>query len=209
MEKEQKPQVVRGNIILSGFMGSGKSAVGRRLAEVLQMRFVDMDRYIEETSGTTISAIFALQGEAAFRQMEAETVKELAKEQNCVIAAGGGTLLQPANAEAFHAGGGKIYYLDVPLRALQERLKRDKRRPLLQVEDRSAVIEKLLNERRPGYIALSDEVVDAGAPTVVVVRRICALLGVEIPKNTAGADGIPSHSKKHWHGKRNSSSGKN
>ena len=68
MEKEQKPQVVRGNIILSGFMGSGKSAVGRRLAEVLQMRFVDMDRYIEETSGTTISAIFALQGEAAFRQ---------------------------------------------------------------------------------------------------------------------------------------------
>ena len=83
------------------------------------------------------------------------------------------------NVEEFRKGGGAIYYLDVPLRALQERLKRDTRRPLLQTENRNAVIERLLNERRPLYLSSADVVVDAGAPTVVVVRRICALFGVE------------------------------
>ena len=73
----------------------------------------------------------------------------------------------------------------MPLAALQERLKNDKRRPLLQVPDRRAVIERLLNERRPQYLASADVVVDAGAPTVVVVRRLCALRGVELPKRTA------------------------
>ena len=73
----------------------------------------------------------------------------------------------------------------MPLAALQERLKNDKRRPLLQVPDRRAVIERLLNERRPQYLKSADVVVDAGAPTVVVVRRLCALRGVELPKRTA------------------------
>lgn len=90
--------------------------------------------------------------------------------------------MQPQNVEGFHQGGGTIYYLDVPLAALQERLKNDKRRPLLQTPDRRAVIERLLNERRPKYLASADVVVDAGAPTVVVVERICALRGEPIEK---------------------------
>ena len=156
---------MRGNIVLSGFMGCGKSTIGRRLAAALGMKFVDMDRYIEEKAGLKVREIFEQYGEAHFRALETETVRAL--------------------AAAFHAGGGTIYFLDVPLAALQERLKNDKRRPLLQVPDRRAVIERLLNERRPQYLASADVVVDAGAPTVVVVRRLCALRGVELPKRTA------------------------
>ena len=172
-------EMTRGNIILSGFMGSGKTTVGRTLARALHMRFIDMDRYIEQKTGMTVSEIFAQYGEAHFRALETETVKELSKEKRNVIATGGGTLMRQENVEAFHAGGGRIYFLDVPLAALQERLKNDKRRPLLQVEDRNAVIERLLAERRPKYLAGADEVVEAGAPIPVVVERICKLRGAE------------------------------
>ena len=106
-------------------------------------------------------------------------MRELSESKDYVIATGGGTLMQPQNVEEFHRGGGTIYYLDVPLAALQERLKNDRRRPLLQTPDRRAVIERLLNERKPKYLASADIVVDAGAPTVVVVERICALRGVK------------------------------
>ena len=156
---------MRGNIVLSGFMGCGKSTIGRRLAAALGMKFVDMDRYIEEKAGLKVREIFEQYGEAHFRALETETVRALAAGEDCVVATGGGTLMRPENVEAFHAGGGTIYFLDVPLAALQERLKNDKRRPLLQVPDRRAVIERLLNERRPQYLASADVVVDAGAPT--------------------------------------------
>ena len=182
----------RGNVILSGFMGSGKTAVGRRLAAILHMEFVDMDRYIEEKAGMKIIEIFAQYGEAYFRTLESQVVEELAQGKRYVIATGGGTLMREENVALFHSGGGTIFYLKVPLRALQERLKNDKRRPLLQVPDRNAVIEKLMNERTPQYLASADVVVDAGAPAVVVVRRICALCGVE-PNEQAVAKQFDFH----------------
>ena len=181
MEKKQSsvPHGESGNIILSGFMGSGKSTIGRRLAAALHMEFVDMDRYIEKKTGIKVAEIFEHHGEAYFRALEAEAVRELSGKKRYVIAAGGGTLMQPENVARFHEDGGAVYFLNVPLRALQERLKNDKRRPLLQTPDRNAVIERLVAERTPQYMASADFVVDAGAPTVVVVRRICALRGVE------------------------------
>ena len=183
MDKKVKGEIIKsGNIVLSGFMGSGKTTVGRRLAAALDMQFVDMDLDIEKKTGMTVKEIFAEYGELHFRALETETVKELAQSNHFVIATGGGTLMQPQNVEGFHQGGGTIYYLDVPLAALQERLKNDKRRPLLQTPDRRAVIERLLNERRPKYLASADVIVDAGAPTVVVVERICALRGEPIEK---------------------------
>ena len=147
MDKKVKGEIIKsGNIVLSGFMGSGKTTVGRRLAAALDMQFVDMDLYIEKKTGMTVKEIFAEYGELHFRALETETVKELAQSNHFVIATGGGTLMQPQNVEGFHQGGGTIYYLDVPLAALQERLKNDKRRPLLQTPDRRAVIERLLSE---------------------------------------------------------------
>ena len=170
MDKKVKGEIIKsGNIVLSGFMGSGKTTVGRRLAAALDMQFVDMDLYIEKKTGMTVKEIFAEYGELHFRALETETVKELAQSNHFVIATGGGTLMQPQNVEGFHQGGGTIYYLDVPLAALQERLKNDKRRPLLQTPD-------------PKYLASADVIVDAGAPTVVVVERICALRGEPIEK---------------------------
>ena len=163
MDEKVKGEIIKsGNIVLSGFMGSGKTTVGRRLAAALDMQFVDMDLYIEKKTGMTVKEIFAEYGELHFRALETETVKELARSNHFVIATGGGTLMQPQNVEGFHQGGGTIYYLDVPLAALQERLKNDK--------------------RRPKYLASADVVVDAGAPTVVVVERICALRGEPIEK---------------------------
>lgn len=187
LNPELKPE--RGNIILSGFMGCGKTTIGRRLASAMHMKFVDMDLYIEKKMGMTVSEIFAQHGEAYFRALETETVKELAKEKHYVVATGGGTLMQPVNVEEFHRGGGEIYFLEVPLKALQERLKNDTRRPLLQTPDRNAVIERLLTERTPKYLASADMVVEAGAPTVVVVQRICALRGVEPAKKSRVIEG--------------------
>lgn len=173
--------ITNGNIILSGFMGSGKSTIGRRLAAALQMKFVDMDLYIEKQAHMNVREIFAQHGEKHFRTLETEAVRALSSAGNYVIATGGGTLMQPVNVAEFHRGGGTIYFLDVPLAALQERLKNDWRRPLLQTPDRRAVIDKLFKERYPQYLSSADVVVDAGAPTMVVVRRMCALRGVSLP----------------------------
>ena len=94
-----------------------------------------------------------------------------------VIASGGGTVLYPKNVELFHQGGSVILYLDVPLAALQERLKNDKRRPLLQVPDRRQVIARLYRQRCPQYRAAADRVIDAGAPAIVVAKRIAPPCG--------------------------------
>lgn len=161
-----------GNIILCGFMGCGKTSVGRRAAKLLGRRLVDLDQYIEEKAGMTVSEIFAREGESGFREREAQAVRETAGRKGLVIASGGGTVLAQRNVEVFHQGGGVIVFLDAPLAALQERLKRDKRRPLLQVPDRRRVIEELHGQRAPLYLAAADVVVDAGAPPLTVANRV-------------------------------------
>lgn len=161
-----------GNIILCGFMGCGKSSVGRRVAKLMDRRFCDLDNYIEEKAGMTVTEIFAKEGEAGFRAREAQAVEEVASQKGMVIASGGGTVLAQRNVDAFHKHGGKILFLDVPVAALQERLKNDKRRPLLQVPDRRKVIAELYEKRCPLYRAAADLVVDGGAPAVVVARRV-------------------------------------
>ena len=94
MDKKVKGKIIKsGNIVLSGFMGSGKTTVGRRLAAALDMQFVDMDLYIEKKTGMTVKEIFAEYGELHFRALETETVKELAQSNRFVIATGGGTLM--------------------------------------------------------------------------------------------------------------------
>lgn len=166
---------MRGNIILCGFMGCGKTSVGRRAAELMGRELCDLDGYIEKKSGITVSEIFAEYGEADFRQRERQAVREVAGIPGLIIASGGGTVLLEANVEAFHREGGLIVFLDAPLAALQERLKNDTRRPLLQVPDRRRVIEELFNRRIPLYRAAADVTVDAGAPPLTVARRVARL----------------------------------
>lgn len=166
---------MKGNIILCGFMGCGKTSVGRRAAALMGREFCDLDSYIEEKAGMTVTEIFAQYGEAGFRQREAQVVRETAGVPGLVIASGGGTVLFQANVNVFHEKNGVIVFLDAPLPALQERLKNDKRRPLLQVPDRRKVIAQLFEKRIPLYRAAADVTVDAGAPPVTVARRVAEL----------------------------------
>ncbi len=166
--------MTNGNIILCGFMGCGKTSVGRRAAKLMGRKFCDLDQYIEEREGMSVKEIFAQYGEEGFREREARAVREVAFRRGLVVASGGGTVLRAENVEAFHRGGGVVVYLDAPLAALQERLKRDKRRPLLQVPDRRRVICELHAQRAPLYQAAADVTVDAGAPPLAVAKRVAA-----------------------------------
>lgn len=161
-------------IVLCGFMGSGKTSIGWRLAKILKCEFIDMDKYIEEKENMPVSEIFKTRGESGFRECEKATVRELMEIKEVVIATGGGTVLNEENVKAFHDGGGKIYFLDVPLAALQERLKRDVRRPLLQRPDRREFIEALHKERYPKYKNASDIVIMAGQPANYVAKDIAS-----------------------------------
>ena len=165
----------KGNIILCGFMGCGKTSVGRRAAVLCGRELYDLDRYIEEKAGMTVSEIFARYGEEGFRRLERQAVREVAGTPGLIIASGGGTVLSGDNVEAFHNERGLIVLLDAPLAALQERLKNDKRRPLLQVPDRRRVINELYERRIPLYRAAADVAVDAGAPPLTVARRVAKL----------------------------------
>ena len=165
-----------GNLILCGFMGCGKTSVGRRAAKLLGLEFCDLDQYIQQKWDMSITEIFARDGEEGFRQREAQAAREVADMPGLIIASGGGTVLAEKNVEAFHKSGGRIVFLDAPLPALQERLKNDKRRPLLQVPNRRQVIAGLYRKRIPLYRAAADVTVNAGAPPSVVAQRVAALV---------------------------------
>lgn len=166
------------NLILCGFMGCGKSTIGRRLASLSGRELVDMDAFIEKEQSMTIPEIFAQQGEAAFRAMETDAARVLSQRQGLVIACGGGTVLNPENV-ALLKQSGVILLLDVPLPALQERLKNDIQRPLLQRPDRQTFIETLHAQRMPLYRQAADLTVPAGAPSQIVARSILQMLGEE------------------------------
>ncbi len=164
-----------GNLVLCGFMGCGKTCVGKRLARMTGRKFCDLDQYIEKKEGMTVSEIFAAYGEEGFRQRETQAVREIAGEGGMVVACGGGTVLFPQNVAAFHEAGSVILLLDTPLPVLQERLKNDKKRPLLQKPNRRQVIADLYKKRIPQYRAAADVTVKATAPPWIVAKRIAAM----------------------------------
>jgi shikimate kinase len=159
------------NIILCGFMGSGKTTVGRLLANLTNRQFVDMDSYIESQQQTTISQIFKDFGEETFRDLETKAAMELSKENGFVIATGGGTLTFQNNVDIFKTNG-VIVLLDAPLAAIKERLKGDTTRPLLQSSDRNAVIDELYQKRIASYQNAADLIIPAGAPAQAVADLI-------------------------------------
>lgn len=155
------------NIVLCGFMGCGKSTVGKQLAEQLHMTFVDMDAYIEELDGRTIPAIFAQDGETAFRTLEHNACVTLGSQCNLVIATGGGAVLRADNVTALSANG-ILVFLDVSAATVLDRLRDDTSRPLLQRPDKDTAVYTLMQQRAPLYCAAADITVngDGDAPTV-------------------------------------------
>ena len=143
------------NIILTGFMGTGKTTVGHQVAEQLQRPFVDMDSVIETRAGKPIARIFSEDGEAAFREMEASLCAELSAQQGLVIATGGGTLVDPTNRERMMRSA-TVICLGCEPASILRRLSAEQRtvRPLLSVPDPLSRIGRLLEERRDAYAAI-------------------------------------------------------
>lgn len=156
-------------------MGCGKSTIGRKLSQRLEKEFVDMDRYIEAKEGLTVKEIFEKYGEEKFRELETQACRELSEKSDLIIAAGGGTLTFQRNIDILSSTG-RIVYVDVKYEMLCERLKRDTRRPLLQVENRNEVIKELLEKRRPIYERAASIYIDGNFTSGKVANIILGIL---------------------------------
>ncbi len=150
------------NVILIGFMGSGKSSVGYRLSYALKRSLCDTDSLIERREGRKISRIFEEEGEQYFRDLETATLKRMLEKKEykrCILSLGGGTPLREENRKLLKQLG-TVFYLRVTPEMVWERLKGDTTRPLLQTEDPRRTIRELLEKRDPIYMDAADIVVD-------------------------------------------------
>jgi shikimate kinase len=165
------------NIALIGFMGSGKTAVGRILAEKLNKRFVELDGLIEQKAGKSIPQIFAQDGETAFRQLEIELTKEVAESKNQVIACGGGIVLNKINIDRLKDEA-VIVYLTASPAVILKRTSADKNeRPLLLSSNKTVTIGELLRFRKPFYERAADITIDTSKlDTNTVADEIIARL---------------------------------
>jgi shikimate kinase len=166
------------NVVLFGFMGVGKTTVGRLLAPRLRYRFIDSDAEAERELGMRISDAFTRLGEPAFREVERGVVRRLGRGSGQVIALGGGAVLDPRNVEALR-GSGRMILLTASPEEIGLRTRGDASRPLLANGDKLARIRELLDERRDRYIAAADMVVDTnGVPPIRVAEAIQSRLEV-------------------------------
>jgi shikimate kinase len=166
---------MRKNIIITGFMGTGKSVVAKELARKLKMEFIDMDQMIEEGLGISISDIFDRYGENYFREQENKLVKKLSQKENMVIATGGGTLLSSDNARMLGQVG-EIVCLYADSQTIYNRLKKKNDRPLLKGENILNKINLLLEERKKIYSNIKWKINTTNFTTQEVVDKIINLL---------------------------------
>ena len=151
------------HLILIGFMGSGKTSIGRGLSYKLRRAFHDTDRMIEEKEGMSISEIFASKGEGAFRQMETEVLREIRDDRiGRIYSLGGGTPVRMGNQPLIKKCG-TVCYLRITAEEVYERLKGDTTRPLLQCDDPLSRIRELIAKRGPAYERCADIIVDTGS----------------------------------------------
>ena len=174
------------NIVLTGFMGTGKTAVGREVARRLGRPFVDMDAVIEARAGRPISRIFSEEGEPAFRRMESDLCGELAGQDGAVIATGGGALVDPANREGL-AASSILVCLQAGVDEILERVGEAEDRPLLSVPDPAGEVRRLLAARRDAYAAIPWQVDTNGQTPSQIADEIVALASCRtLPVTTPG-----------------------
>lgn len=142
------------NIVLCGFMGSGKTTIGRKLARTLGYQFIDMDDYLEAREHKKISEIFAEIGEDGFRDIETQCAYEIADKKDCVIALGGGAVLREENVAQYKKNG-LLIHLNTPFYRIVQNLSRDTSRPLLQ-GDKEKQTRLLYNKRKRIYLSCAD-----------------------------------------------------
>lgn len=154
-------EVLPKNIVLIGFMGSGKSTVGRELHQKLGYHLTDMDQLIEESMGKKITEIFKEEGEQAFRDFETLQLMEIAKqtEKRHIVSTGGGIVIRPENRQLLRKLG-YVVWLHAPESVILERTSRSRDRPLLNQGDAAEKISELLGKRTPWYEEASHLKVD-------------------------------------------------
>ena len=158
------------NIFLIGPMGAGKSAVGRQLARLLHLDFVDSDEEIESRTGVDIPFIFEKEGEAGFRTRESKAIDDLSRREGVVLATGGGAVVDPQNRN--HLGArGFVVYLHTSVEQQLSRTRKGRDRPLLDNEDPRAVLEALMAAREPLYREIADLTVDTDGRKVRAVAN--------------------------------------
>lgn len=158
----------KGNVYLIGPMGSGKTAVGRRLAAMLGKEFLDSDAEIERRCGVDIRFIFEKEGEARFRERERDVIADLTALDGVVVATGGGAVLDPSN-RARLASTGTVVYLEASVDTQLARTRPSRNRPLLMTGDPRAVLERLMSIRRPLYEEIANVRVDTTGQRVKAV----------------------------------------
>ena len=164
------------NIFLIGPMGSGKSAVGRQLAERLGLEFVDSDSEIEERTGVDIPYIFEREGEAGFRVRECEVLDLLTRREHVLVATGGGAILDPDTRERLRSRG-CVVYLRTSVGQQLARTRRNRSRPLLNSPDPRETLERLMQQRAALYEETADLTVDTDGRRVgTVVEEIAGRL---------------------------------
>jgi len=174
----------QGNIFLVGLMGAGKTTVGRALAKKLNMRFADSDHEVEARTGVPIPVIFDIEGEASFRQREADVIRDLTAQRGLVLATGGGAVLNQQSREYLHSRG-TVIYLRASVAHILQRTSHDKSRPLLRTADPRKLLEQLTIQREPLYQEVAHVVVETGRPNVpTLVQTILVQLAWPIAPAT-------------------------
>jgi len=170
-------------VVLVGFMGSGKSSVGRELARRIGAEFVDVDTWIEESTGRSIQEFFATEGEPAFRELESAALREVLAVRGRVVATGGGAFQEERNRRLLKEYG-PVVYLEAEVRTILRRVSGNLKRPLLRGGDPEKIVRDLLERRVEGY-RLADYAVPTDERTVTqVAERIVELIGKREEKRT-------------------------
>ena len=142
-------------------MGAGKTTIGRHLAKLLGLEFLDSDHEIEAHTGANIPLIFEIEGEEGFRNREAAMIDELTQREGIILATGGGAVLREENRQCLQTRGTTVY-LNSKLDDIYERTRMDRNRPLLQTDDPKAKLKSLLEERDPLYREVAHLIIDTG-----------------------------------------------
>ncbi|WP_187430069.1 Shikimate kinase [Roseobacter fucihabitans] len=175
-EAQTRPYVLKKTVVMVGMMGAGKTAVGRTLAQLLNVSFLDSDLEIEAAANMSVPEIFARDGEAFFRARETEVIHRLLQDRKCVLSTGGGAFLSPENrANISHSG--VAVWLDAELELLWSRVRHRDTRPLLQTADPKATLAELYAKRVPEY-AKADLRVSCAPPVSLenMAKRVASVL---------------------------------
>ena len=163
------------NVYLVGFMGTGKSTVGKRLAKVMGYQFIDSDGYIEKKENKTIEQIFSENGEAFFRSLERDFVVSGHPKEGCVVSCGGGLITQEGMIGILKKRG-SVIALVASATVIYERVKNHSHRPLLRGEDPLGIIKKLLAERNPYYAKIPNQIMTDSRSLPDIVGQIKRLI---------------------------------